>query len=440
MAAKHPRRNRLVPPPGFVELHLRAAAVQLRRAAAAREVTSRRDGIDACSRGSAVANPSLVATPLSPDDSDRGLIQLGGLGVVRVPSDGYASGVLPARRQRTVFQTSTASRIRAYYEAMPEASQTRRLVPPAVGQQPSRFNTPVLREALKFALSAGGAGLSQADQEWYMTLLLMVEGGGVSRAVGDLRGADSRRRKRGRSAVARGGLEPRVSRAESSDGESSDDGRGELSLVFPTGKSFVAAVRMEQRRVLSKLGWDETPLIVEGVRYLFYSRDLLKVVLELLQNAGHVQLWGEELGLGPDGTRMRSDMLDSDLFLAEEAIVRGRHGALSFVLAVQLFIDEAVVSWSGAHYMYPIRVRVLNVRDRAVQWVTVGHVPHVGKPVARTAAARRRASDSRNGLLQRCIAILLRRFVGASQAGVSVEFPGRQTLTAVPRLLGLVAD
>jgi len=133
-------------------------------------------------------------------------------------------------------------------------------------------------------------------------------------------------------------------------------------------------------------------------------------------------------------------MMDSDLFLSEEVVVRRRHGSHSFVLAVQLFIDEAVVSWSGAHYMYPIRARVLNVRDRSVQWVTVGYAPHFGKPVACTEAARRRASDSRNGVLQRCLAILLRRFVGASQDGVAVQFPGQRALTAVPRLVGLVTD
>jgi len=160
----------------------------------------------------------------------------------------------------------------------------------------------------------------------------------------------------------------------------------------------------------------------------------------VLQHAGHVQLWGEKLDVGQDGTRSRSEIMESDLFLTEEVIVRRRHGSFSFVLGVQLFIDKAVVSWSGAHYMYPIRARVLNVRDRSVQWVTVGYVPHVGKPVARTAAARRRASDARNGVLQRCLAILLRRFVGASQDGVEVEFPGQRALTALPRLIGLVAD
>ena len=372
-----------------------------------------------------------------------------GLGVVSVPIDGYLRGTLPVRRPRTVFQTSTAARIRAYYEAMSEASQTKRLVPPSVGQRPSRFNTPLLKEALKFALCAGGAGLSQADQAWYVSVLLMVERAGIAQRAQLAVPRQPGRRKRRRRAAEDGHQEAAANGGGDSTGDSSADEQwpdevdevdGEIARVFRSKRAFSTAVRAEQQRVLSKLCWDETPLDVEGVRYSFYSRDLLCTVLDLLQHAGHVQLWGEQLGVGSDETRLRSTMLDSDLFLREEVHVRARHGSLSFVLAVQLFIDEAVVSWSGAHYIYPIRARVLNVRDRTVQWVTVGYVPHVGKAVFRTAAARRRASDSRNGVLQRCLAILLRRFVGASQTGVPVEFPGRQRLTAVPRLLGLVAD
>lgn len=86
--------------------------------------------------------------------------------------------------------------------------------------------------------------------------------------------------------------------------------------------SFVAAVREEQRRVLSKLCWDETPLEVEGAAYPFYSRDLLLTVMGMIQNAAHVLLWGEQLGMGPDGTCLRSEIMDSDLFLSEEATVR----------------------------------------------------------------------------------------------------------------------
>jgi len=238
-------------------------------------------------------------------------------------------------------------------------------------------------------------------------------------------------------------MQPKVPDSKAPGGEGGElvnEVGGEVTQAFGSRSAILAAVRQEQRRVLSKLCWDETPLEVEGGRYTFYSRDLLQAVLDLLRCAKHVQFWGEELGLAPDATRLRADMLDSDLFLAEEGIVRGRHGSLAFVLGVQLFVDEAVVSWSGAHVVYPIRVRVLNVRDRTVQWVTVGYVPHVDKPVERSAVARRRASDARNGLLQHCLAILLRRFIVASHVGVTVSFPGSPNLLAVPRLLGLVTD
>ena len=60
--------------------------------------------------------------------------------------------------------------------------------------------------------------------------------------------------------------------------------------AFRNKTSFFASVREEQHRILSKLCWDETPLEVENVRYEFWSRDMLFVVLYLLMNAGHMQL------------------------------------------------------------------------------------------------------------------------------------------------------
>ena len=446
MSAKHGRRNRLVPPEGFVELHLRPDAMDNTRSSAAVHSSA---GQSAAGVHGATASSAMAAARESVNDRDSPvhLPAIGGLGVVRVPADGYMRGSLAAPRQRNVFQTSTAARIRAYYEAMPEASQTHRLVPALVGQRPSLFNTPLLREVLKFALSAGGPGLSQADQISYVSVLLMAERGGRSSRLQDpLRGSrpPSRARRTSersqRREVLVGAADLIHSGSVPAGGTSSEDDDGEITRAFPNKTSFVTAVRAEQRRVLSKLCWDETPLEVEGQTYLFYSRDLLVVVMDLLQHARHVQFWGEQLGLGSDHSQLRADIMDSDLLLTEQLIVRRRHGSLAFVLAVQLFIDEAVVSWSGAHYMYPIRARVPNVRDRSVQWVTVGYVPHVGKPVARTSAARRRASDSRNGVLQRCLALLLRRFVGASQTGVQVHLPGSPVLTAVPRLFGIVAD
>jgi len=441
ISVKHPRENLLVPPLGFVDLHLRTPRVENRHHAG----LPARAGAD---RGVAPATVhALGAASQPPDNVDEGSVVLRGVGAFHIPAEGYQRGTLPSFRPRTVLLTSISARIKAYYEAMPETSRTRRLVPPSVGEQPSRFNTPLLRVALKFALSAGGAGLSTADQRSYVSLLLMVEasGAGLSAHGGRRGGAGARKRPRppndagDESAQPVGGSGRWASPARDAD-DCSDAESGELARAFPKRSAFDAAVRGEQRRVLSKLRWDETPLEVEGATYLFYSRDLLFAVLDVLQNARHVQLWGEKLGVAPDGSRLRAEIMDSDLLLSEEAVVRRRHGSLSFVLAVQLFVDEAVVSWSGAHYMYPIRARVVNVRDRSVQWVTVAYIPHVGKPVARTAAARLRASDGRNSVLQRCLAVFLRRFVVASQEGAEVVFPMQHAMIAVPRLLGLVAD
>jgi len=363
MSRRHPNSNRLTPPRGFVELHHRAEAT--------RPVAS----------GPSPAPVVALCTTLKPVDERESVGAtkaahpvVGGLGVVRVSVDSYARGTLAVPRRRNVFQTSTAARIRAYYEALPEASKTRRLVPPSVGQRPSRFNTRLLREALKFALCAGGPGLSRSDQMWYISVLLLAKRGGGAQG----RGAGRHGRLGGRKLRLPEADDGSAEEVPSGRGEdhvaevvpevdSLDDMQGELGRAFPSKSAFAAAVREEQRRVLSKLRWDETPIEVEGVMYLVYSRDLLLVALDLLQNAGHVQLWGEELGLGSDGSRLRSDMLDSDLFLTEELHVRRVHGSLSFVLAVQLFIDEAVVSWSGAHYVYAIRALVPNVRDRRVQ-------------------------------------------------------------------------
>jgi len=88
--------------------------------------------------------------------------------------------------------------------------------------------------------------------------------------------------------------------------------------------------------------------------------------------------------------------MNSDFFLTEECSDRRRHGSLAFVLGVQLVVDEAVLSRSGVHYMNPIWARVVNILDRTVLKVTIRYISHVGKPVARTEAARTRASDTRN--------------------------------------------
>jgi len=269
MSVRHAGSNRLVPPDAFVELHDQAPS-------SARP--------PAVATGGPVVEDADTATPstaplsdVSGDDERHPV--LGGLGVVGVPPDAYSTGALPVLRRRNVFLTSTAARIRAYFEAMPEASATRRLVPPSVGQRASRFDTPVLREALKFALGAGGKGMSEADQMKYLSVLLLVEEGGRAQRR---RGRRSAPRPRRVPPPASSAGEVLVESPSPVDGESSDEDAGDIARAFPTPHSFLAAGRQEQRRVLSKLCWDVTPLEVEGATYRFYSRDLLLAALDMV--------------------------------------------------------------------------------------------------------------------------------------------------------------
>jgi len=384
------------------------------------------------------------APPVSSMDGHiaSGLSLYGGVGTMRVPVDGFARGTLAVPRPRNVFQASTTARIRAYYAGMPEATQTRRLAPVQLGKLPSLFNTRTLEEVLQFALTSGGPGLSQVHQRRFWSVLTAVERDARPPAFEqDVRPPDPRGRTHadGDGRPVDGGVGG-VHGDAGTGGGTAAAANGPILTKFPTAYSFVAAIKAEQQRVLSKLHWDVTPIEVEGVTYPFYSRDLLTVILEELRHATNLQLWGEALGSGADGTRLRSGALDSDIFLDEQASLQRRRGNHCFIVGVHVFIDEAVVSCSGAHYIFPIRVRVLNVLDGASRWVTFGYIPHVPKPVGRSAAAKRVASDSRNALLQRCLAVLLRRVYEASDTGVAMEMPDGAQVRAFPRILGLVAD
>jgi len=461
MRSRHQSENRMVPPQGFKELHERREPRQLSLARAVPPVegrsletpasgASRLDAGDPA-QSAAVARfppgplagrlPSVSETPAPvpraamlaagdggvTQDDDAWAPHAPVVGHIRVPSDGFARGSLALPRTRNVFQAAVASRIRAYYESMPEASRTRRLAPPHLANIPSLFDTQTLQRVLEFALTCGGPGLAQTYQRGFWSVLTTVDSSARSLRVSPA----------GPRAPS---LVPPSSATVAIGSRCSSDGDVPLIERFPSAYSFVSAIRAEQQRVLSKLHWDETPIEVEGVTYVLYSRDILHVVLDLVVRATTVQLWGKALGNGADGTRQRSCPMDSDLLLDEQANLRRRLGDHCFVLAIHIFIDEAVVSWSGAHYIYPIRIRVLNILDGGSRWVTVGYIPHVPKPVGRTAAARRVASDSRNALLQRCLAVALRRFTAASIDGVPVHLPGGRSLQAFPRVLGLVSD
>jgi len=307
-----------------------------------------------------------------------------------------------------VFLSSTAARIRAYYEALPEASMAVPVVSASWASRPTRFGSPALRGALRFALTAGGGGLAERDQTRYAATLGLIESEAAS----------------GTAAV------------------------GPFSAAFPSPRSFLNAVRHETNRVLAVRRWQKVPISVGDNTYTYYFRDILQSGLDTLAAANHVS-FGDPTNLAAvnlnagddeDDARIRHGTLDSDLYLGEWRSVRRMHGGNARVMGVQLHADEALVSWSGACYMFPVRANFVNVLDNGGGWTTVGYIQHIPKAIEKTAAARLAVSDARNDLFHCCIAVSTRTLARASETGVSAPVGGHGVVRLVPRVVGLVVD
>lgn len=99
-------------------------------------------------------------------------------------------------------------------------------------------------------------------------------------------------------------------------------------------------------------------------------------------------------------------------------------------------------SWNGAYYVYPIRIFVVNARGGSGAWETIGLIPHIPKVVGnrKNDRTRQKVSDERNELLQRCLALVLRRLIHASEHGTRVDLSGHGSVLLVPRVVGIVVD
>lgn len=295
---------------------------------------------------------------------------------------------------------SISARIRDFYESLPEADQSVLVVDPARGDAPTRFNTAELQAVLRFILTAGGSGLAQSGQLAFAEVVLPLE-----------------------AAIA-----------------VPDGPRGFMTERFSSPYAFGAAVQTEQDRVLAMRKWRVSYITVAGVRHPLYFRDVLDAGLDALQSADDTVVEGRAPHPTADGERRRSESLDSDLFLDEQADARQTHGEHAYVMGVHLRSDETIISWSGSQPMYPVRAHFLNARGS--RWVNVAQLPHIPKVVGngRNARARLQISDARNDLLQRCYALILARFIRASEYGVQVTLPTIGPVFLVPRVLGLLVD
>lgn len=100
-------------------------------------------------------------------------------------------------------------------------------------------------------------------------------------------------------------------------------------------------------------------------------------------------------------------------------------------------IDDACLA---GHHMYPIRVRFPNITSGLTQWVTVGYLPHLKPRHAMTRAESDKLRAVRNQVHQRCLAVVLDRFVDASRDGEVVVLREHGATTVFPRVCLYVAD
>jgi len=95
-------------------------------------------------------------------------------------------------------------------------------------------------------------------------------------------------------------------------------------------------------------------------------------------------------------------------------------------------------TFSTAHKLYPVRVRIIILITDKPQWVTVAYVPVVKKMTE--SVVDERAKLRRCAVLQRVLYIVFRSVVSASHSGVTVYDKYGKALTAFPRLLLYISD
>jgi len=191
---------------------------------------------------------------------------------------------------------------------------------------------------------------------------------------------------------------------------------GPMSAAFPSAHGLLTAARHEQNRVLATRRWMKVKIEIGASSFMYYYKDVVQVALDALAGAETVP-FGDVSSTMAGGTAARDagddfrddherrGTLDADLYVDESRNVRRLDGADAQVLGVHLLADVALVSWSGAHYMFPARFNVFNVLDNSGQWWTVGYLQHIFKAIGWSASAKLVVSDMRNDLLQRCLAV-----------------------------------
>jgi len=287
------------------------------------------------------------------------------------------------RRVRHVFQGTTSALVYRYFVDKGDIGRAEPLVPLCRQGRPSKFVSDELKAIRLFALSTGGRGLSEkARVEFYNSVAQaeVVTAAAAKMAVSELgeqlytssysagsstSGSGSSSASNGRSSTTstpsrpakKVSLRTRLRKAIATANAKASNIKGPLTSAFPTAAAFVSSLKGEQDRCLSEMKWQVTD-IIDNVPFKFFFRDIMDVAHDAFGRADKVQLRGTR-PLDANGDILRSNSLDSDVYLVQEADVLRIHANAvdkgkpikAFAMAVQFFSDATLLSWNGGEWV-----------------------------------------------------------------------------------------
>jgi len=334
--------------------------------------------------------------------------------------------------------SSVATEAQAEYERIGNAKRCEPAIDARQNCKPGQFNTPALKMLQTFVNECNGSGLSTASQTRLYELLARWDG---------------------------------------SDGSGSADAGGpsRIADVFTSPTAFRNAVRDDLDDAILSAGWKKCTLVQGGVSYVTFFRSALKTALDALRNAKEVQLRRDD---GDVGDRREAPM-DGEALRAHQEAVDDTTAEKAFVLGLYVYSDASLLSWSGgtflmllvdpcmsslclflgrahfcadarvvllphtcltltaalslgfvfvnpilyffvaAHYLYPIRIRVVNDVSGEVRCFTVAYVPIVR--TLKEPGGKVKATGRCWGVLQRTLYIAFREAIASSHSGQSLE-------------------
>lgn len=199
-----------------------------------------------------------------------------------------------------------STHVRAFFERFGDADRAAPLVRPRKRARPGMFDSDRLRALENYVLEVGA---SQEHQTKLYNLLHLWE--------------------------------------RTAPGAVDDDGSSvPLKKTFKSAHAFRRALADDIDRAVADDGWLSCCVEESGVKFEAFFRSSLREALSRLRSGKNVRFWsGDDKPAMP--TDVREGPLDGDAFRECELEVVSSYGTDAFVLAIHLYSDSSVISWSG---------------------------------------------------------------------------------------------